>query len=181
MMRNNATDSTLKRNYLQKYQFLVREYELVKAKAHPKYRLVKDFYAANGTCAQTFLKYYGRYRQSGDMESFLPGKRGPKWRSRRTCAEIEAEVLKARESGNNRYEIHLMLSGRLGGRAPSPSAVYQILKRHGMNRLRPKMKAEKRQIIRKKAGELAHIDCHHLSRDLIACAPQRRYLGVRGR
>ena len=38
------------------------------------------------------------------------------------------------------------------------------------------MKEEKRRIIRKKAGELAHIDCHHLSKDLVADESRRRYL-----
>lgn len=30
-MRNNSTDQTLKKNYIQKYQFLIEEYERVKA------------------------------------------------------------------------------------------------------------------------------------------------------
>lgn len=42
-MRINTNDLTLVRNYLQKYQFLIKEYELVKQKQHPKYRFVKDF------------------------------------------------------------------------------------------------------------------------------------------
>lgn len=175
-MRNNASDSTLKKNYIQKYQFLIAEYEQVKAKRHPKYRFVKDFYAAHGTCPQTFLKYYARYRQSGEPDSLLPAKRGPKWRSRRTCPQIESRVLEARQSGNNRYEIHLILKPELGEQTPSPSCIYHVLKRHGQNRLKPAMKEEKRRIIRKKAGELAHIDCHHLSKDLIANDPRRRYL-----
>lgn len=175
-MRNNATDTTLKRNYIQRYQFLIEEYELVKAKRHPSYRFVKDFYAAHATCAQTFLKYYARYRQSGADASLLPGKRGPKWRTRRTCPEIEQDVLKARELGNNRYAIHLMLQASWGERTPSPSCIYQIFRRHGQNRLRPAMVTEKRRIIRETAGELGHMDCHHLSRDLIASQPGRRYL-----
>ena len=104
-MRINSQDTTLKKNYLQKYQFLIEEYERVKAKKHPHFRFVKDFYAFHGTCPQTFLKYYGRYRQSGDVADLLPGKRGPKWRTRRTAPEIEAAVLEARQKGNNRYEI----------------------------------------------------------------------------
>ena len=41
----------------------------------------------------------------------------------------------------------------------------RILKRYGKNRLTKPMITEKRRIIKEKAGELAHIDCHHLSRD----------------
>lgn len=175
-MRDNSRDSTLKKNYIQKYQFLIAEYEKVKQKMHPNFRYVKDFYAHHGTCAQTFLKYYGRYRQTGSEASLLPGKRGPRWRTRRTATEIEEAVVEARAFGNNRYEIRQMLKPRYGQRTPSASCIYQILKRHGVNRLQPKMKEEKRRIVKQKAGELGHIDTHHLSRDLVADAPKKRYL-----
>lgn len=175
-MRDNRHDGTLKKNYIQKYQFLIQEYEKVKAKQHPKFRFVKDFYAFHGTCPQTFLKYYGRYRASGELSDLLPGKRGPKWRSRRTGSEIEEHVLAARRQGNNRYEIHLIIKSRWGDRAPSPSGIYRILRRHGVNRLHPPMKEAKRRIVKTRAGELGHIDCHHLSKDLIEGPSQRRYL-----
>lgn len=175
-MRNNAKDQTLKKNYIQKYQFLVEEYEQVKQGRHPVFRFVKDFYAFHGTCPQTFLKYYGRYRQSGDPEDLLPRKRGPKWKSRRLCPEIEAQVLALRERGLNRYEIVRCLSATLGAATPSPSGVYQVLRRHGVNRLRRRMQEAKRRIVKQRAGELGHIDCHHLSRDLVASQARRRYL-----
>ena len=93
-MRINTRDETLKKNYIQKYCYLIEEYELVKKKNHPRFNRVADFYKAHGTCAQTFLKYYGRYRQSGsDVSQLLPAKRGPKYRSRRTDPAIEAMVL----------------------------------------------------------------------------------------
>lgn len=175
-MRNNAQDQTLKKNYLQKYQFLIQEYEQVKAKQHPRFRWVKDFYAFHGTCPQNFLKYYARYKQSADTNDLLPRKRGPKWKSRRTCPEIEEQVIALRKKGLNRYEMNRILHSQLGERTPSPSCLYQITKRHGMNRLTPPMKEEKRRIIKQRAGELGHIDCHHLSKDLIASCHQRRYL-----
>jgi len=175
-MRDNRRDETLKRNYIQKYQFLIDEYRQVKAKNHPKFRYVKDFYRFHGTCAQTFLKYYGRYRISADKGALLPAKRGPKWRTRRALPDIEAQVLALRAHGINRYEIHSMLKVTLAERTPSPSGIYQILKRNGQHRLTQPMTEEKRRIIRLKAGELGHIDCHHLSQDLIASDPKRRYL-----
>ena len=58
-MRNNSQDQTLKKNYIQKYQFLIQEYEQVKAGEHPRFRFVKDFYAFHGTCPQTFLSTMG--------------------------------------------------------------------------------------------------------------------------
>ena len=64
-MRINTQDLTLARNYLQKYYFLISEYELVKQKQHQRFRYVKDFYRANDTDKRSFLKYYNRYKQSG--------------------------------------------------------------------------------------------------------------------
>ena len=71
-MRNNNHDLTLIRNYIQKYQFLISEYELVKKKAHPKYKFVKDFHAANGTDRRIFLKYYNRFKKSNKTDALLP-------------------------------------------------------------------------------------------------------------
>jgi len=175
-MRNNSQDETIKRNYLQKYRFLIGEYEQVKAKQHPQFRLAKDFYAFHDTDPRSFLKYYHRYKQSGKEEDLLPQKRGPRWKTRRPIPYIERKVNALREKGMNRYEIVHVLKPKLGGATPSPSGVYNILKRHGLNRLRPAMKAAKRTIIKKKAGELGHIDTHHLSKCLMVNENKRRYL-----
>ena len=175
-MRVNTTDKTLKNNYIQTYQFLISEYEAVKSKSHSTFRRVKDFYQAHGTCAQNFLKYYNRYRQSKEPGSLLPGKRGPRYSSRRASVEIEELVLKEREKGCNKFEIASLLRTRLKEKTPTPSGVYTILKRHGKNRLTQPMQEEKKRIIKEKAGELAHIDCHHLSKDMIAGDKKRYYV-----
>ena len=175
-MRINTRDHTLKKNYIQKYQFLISEYELVKAKKHGVFKKVKDFYIFHGTCPQTFLKYYGRYKQEGTINAFLPRKRGPKYRSRRTPKNIEEMVLLERTKGCNRYEINHILKATRKEKTPSPSTIYNILKRYGKNRLSVKMQETKRRIIKEKAGELGHIDCHHLSKDMIANDRNRYYL-----
>ncbi|HLY70763.1 MAG TPA: integrase core domain-containing protein [Puia sp.] len=175
-MRINTNDKTLKNNYIQTYQFLIDEYELVKSRKHPTFKFVKDFYKSHGTCAQNFLKYYARYKQTRDIKDLLPGKRGPKYLTRRTPKEIEELVLLEREKGCNKFEINSILRPTLKDRTPSPSGVYQILKRYGKNRLIKPMVEEKRRIIKEKAGELAHIDCYHLSKDMIANDKNRYYL-----
>lgn len=176
-MQSNAKDSTLKRNYLHTYQFLVREYEQVKAKKHPTFKYVKDFYKAHDTCAQIFLKYYNRFKLSGEnTDSFIPQKRGPRYKVRRTPKEIEELVINERKKGCNKFEIHTVLKGRLKEKAPSPSGIYKILKRYEMNRLNVPMKEEKRRIIKEKAGELAHIDCYHIAKDTIFGAKKSYYL-----
>lgn len=175
-MRINTQDLTLARNYIQKYQFLIEEYELVKAKKHPKYRFVHEFHKAHDTDRRSFLKYYNRFKQSGNKNDLLPRKRGPKWKSRRFIPFIENKVIALRKKGNNRYEIVSILKPKLKQSTPSPSGVYNILRRHGLNRLKPKMKQEKRKIIKEKAGELGHIDSHYLNKGIVHNDNKRYYL-----
>lgn len=175
-MRNNNSDLTLERNYIQKFQFLMREYELIKEKKHPQFKFLEDFYRANGTDRRIFLKYYNRYKLSGNKKDLLPQKRGPKWKTRRTLPFIEQKVLDLREKGNNRYEIVSILKPKLKKFTPSPSGIYNILKRHNKNRLTEPMKLSKRKIIKEKAGELGHVDSHYLPKGIIANDNKRYYL-----
>lgn len=175
-MRGNTKDTTIERNYVQKWRFLIQEYELTKSKKHPHFRFVSDFYKHHNTCRQTFLKYYNRFKVSRKDCQLLPQKRGPRWKTRRPLPLIEQMVIQERIKGNNRYEIHSILKPRLKKHTPSPSGIYNILKRENLNRLKPIMKLNKRKIIKEKAGELGHIDCHYLSKDLIVNDSKRYYL-----
>ena len=175
-MRRTTSDRTLERNYQQKWRFLIQEYELVKSKQHPSFKFVSDFYQYHGTSKQTFFKYYHRYKQSGEGIDLLPRKRGPKWKSRRPLPLIEHKVIEERRKGTNRYEIHEILKPVLKKHTPSPSGIYNICCRYGYNRLNKKMKKTKREIIKTKAGELGHIDCHYLSKDLLVNDAKRYYL-----
>ena len=175
-MRDNSNDKTLERNYIQKWRFLIGEYELVKAKRHSKFRFVQDFYNFHGTSRQTFAKYYNRYRQSVADQALLPQKRGPRWKSRRTLPFIEHKVLEQRRKGINRYEIYAILKPVLKEHTPAPSTIYSICRRHGLNRLTKPMQQSKRKIIKTRAGELGHLDTHHLSGDLVLGARKRCYL-----
>jgi transposase InsO family protein len=175
-MRINSQDQTIKKNYIQKYRFLIREYEEVKSGRHARYRYAQEFYNAHDLDRRTFRKYYNRYLQSGNEEDLLPGKRGPKWKTRRILPEIEKKVIEQRHKGMNRYEIVCVLREDLQEQTPSASGVYLVLRRHGLNRLRSQMKEEKRKIIKLKVGELGHIDTHYLSKDLVVSDRKRRYL-----
>jgi transposase InsO family protein len=175
-MRISTQDDTLKKNYLQKYRFLIKEYERVKAREHPRFRFVKDFYEFHDTDRRSFLKYYNRYKQNGREEDLLPQKRGPKWRVRRPIPYIENKVKELRLNSLSRYEIVSVLRPKLKRFTPSPSGVYNIIRRHGLNRLKPEMRENRRKIIKDKAGELAHIDCHYLSRSIIRGENRRFYL-----
>src|ERR1700740_354861 len=129
-MRINTQDLTLQRNYLEKYRFLIKEYEQVKNKSHPVYKMAKDFYLANDTCAKSFLKYYNRFKQSGQAIDLLLAKRGPKYKTRRPLPFIENKVIELRKKGNSKYEIVNILKPTLTKFTPSASGVYNICKRH---------------------------------------------------
>lgn len=175
-MRNNSQDSTLERNYLEKYRFLIKEYEQVKNKTHPVHKKAMDFYTANDTCRKSFLKYYNRYKQSGKSVDLLPQKRGPKYKTRRPLPFIEQKVIELREKGNNKYEIVSILNPKLGKHTPSYSGVYNILKRHKINRLTLKIKKNHQKIIKERMGQLGHIDCHYLSKSIIRAENKKLYL-----
>ena len=169
-MRDNSFDRTIERNYVQKWRFLMLEYEQVKAGRSTAFRRVGDFYRHHGTCSQTFRKYYNRYLRSGAEADLLPQRRGPKWRERRQPHGIEAEILACRERGMNRYEVHAALRERRDT-VPSPSTIYRVFRRHGLNRRTRAMREEKRRIIKDKIGELGHVDLHQLSRDIFLAPP----------
>lgn len=176
MITERDTDSTMARNYMRQMGFLAKEYELTKAGKHPRYRFVTDFYKANHIQRQNFLKYYHRYKETKDLKSFLPNKRGPKYRTRRTIPFIEKQVIELRSNGINRYEICDMLRERIGKFAPSPSGVYNICKRYNMNRLSKPMKETKRKIIKEKVGEMGHTDCHYLPKGIVMNNSERMYV-----
>lgn len=175
-MRDNRKDNTIWRNYVEKYQFLITEYEQVKRKEHPVYKKVQDFYKAHDTCGKSFLKYYNRYKQNGKASDLLPRKRGPKYKTRRPIQFIENKVIELRQKGNSKYEIVNILKPSLHKFTPSASGVYNICKRYGLNRLTPKMQQHKRKIIKERMGQLGHIDCHYLSKSIIRGQSQKLYL-----
>jgi transposase InsO family protein len=169
-MRDNSFDRTIERNYLQKWRFLIKEYEEVKAGRSAQFARVGEFYRHHGTCSQTFRKYYNRYLCSGEEADLLPARRGPKWKTRRMPAALEAEVIAQRRLGLNRYEIYAVLREARQA-APSPSAIYRAFVRHGLNRRTRPMLEEKRRIIKDKLGELGHVDLHQVARDCFLRPP----------
>ena len=125
-MRDNSRDKTIERNFIQKWRFLIKEYELVKAKRHPHFRFAQDFYTFHGTNRQTFAKYYNRFLLNHSESALLPRKRGPGWKSRRTIPFIEEKVVNERRNGTNRYEIYAILKPILKDKTPAPSTIYAI-------------------------------------------------------
>lgn len=175
----NSQDETLLRNNYNLIKRLSEEHEQIKSKKHPKYSRVEDLYKANGISRQAFYKYLNKYKQNPTVEGVSPSKRGPKFKKRRTALYvIEEMIINLRKDGLNRYEIHMDIKRRYNKFAPSASTIYNILRDKGLNKLKPKMKQNKRKIIKEKAGEMAHIDCYNLPRGLIELNKQHYLVGV---
>jgi hypothetical protein len=166
-MEITSNYNTIIKNYLDKYLFLVEEYELAKTKSSTQFKYLKDFYQTHKLNRKTFLKFYNRYKESNNKQALLPQKRGPKYKTRRPLPLIEKNVIELREKGMNRYEIVNILKPKLKQFTPKPSGVYNICKRHNLNRLNKTMKINKRRIIKERIGELGHIDLHYLNNNVI--------------
>jgi transposase InsO family protein len=149
----------------------VKEYEAIKSKQSEVFKTVKEFCLHHQFSHQNFMKIYHRYKQNPCIEALLPQKRGPKFSTRRIDLTTEQKVVELRNLGNNRYEISKMLNPI----AISPSTVYNICKKHGLNRLKRPQKQERRKIIMSKIGELAHIDLHQLSKGITIAEPDKTY------
>lgn len=170
-------DNTLYRERISRYNDFIIEYEQIKAGEHPDFVYVKDWAAARKIDKKNFLKYYGRYRQSGKSWDLLPRKRGPKFKSRRPCEELEKKVIELRKRGNNKYEIASIISEQKDNIFKlSASGVYNICNRHNFNRMRPEMKEQRRKIIKERMGQLGHIDTHYLSKHVIGNQTQKLYI-----
>ena len=163
---------------IKRHEYLILEYEKIKLGEHPEIDKVYDFYKSHNLDPKNFLKYYNRYRQSHlDKLALLPQQRGPRFSTRRPDPAIENQVLSLRLQGFNRYEIHVKLKAKLKDRTPSYSGIYNIFKRHNLNRLNKAMKQEKKQkMIHNYPGEVGHIDCHYLPKTLISGEIKKRYL-----
>lgn len=172
-----SADRTLYNQRTRRYVEFIKEYELIKGKQHPAFTQVQTWASARKIDKRNFLKYYNRFKQSGgDVTLLLPQKRGPRYSTRRTDLAIEEQVKQLREKGNNRYEIADVLKKRDATKALSPSGVYKVLRRVGMNRLRQTQREEKRKIIKERMGQLGHIDTYYLSKYIVTGRVSKLYV-----
>ena len=161
-------ESTLTKNYLRHMKQLVQDYELIKSKKHPRYVFVNEFYKANNITRQNFIKYYNRYKLASMDSSLIPNKRGRKFGSLKSIPFIRDKIIELRNQGFGRYEIHDFLLPKYGKYTPSPTTIYNILLSKGLNKLDPRLiQTNKRRIIKDKAGELGHMDCHRLAKGIL--------------
>lgn len=165
----------LSQNMIKNMLRKVEEYEAIKNKTSTKFKWVKDFCAHYGFAHQNFMKVYKRFVASGrNPEALLPQKRGPKVGWNKISPKIEKRVIELRKLGENRYAIAEMIAQEELGKI-SPSSVYNVCRRHGLNRLSEKEKEEKRKIISKTVGELAHSDLYQVPRGTILSHPNKTF------
>lgn len=174
---NKSKDKTLEKNYVARLESLVKEYELIKQHNHPRYRFVKDFFKDNRIAHQNFSKYYHRYLESNkDPQALKPQKRGPKYKTRRIDLDLESKIVELRLLGLNKYDIQRIIKDDKKLHVPSLTTIYNYAKKHNLNIKNKRMKEEKVRYVRARAGELAHVDCHNLGRNIIKNDPKNYYL-----
>ena len=170
---STSNKGLISKTLAKKMMSCIIEYEKIKNKESEIFKTVKEFCLYHKFSHQNFMKIYHRYKENPVESSVVPQKRGPKYKTRRTDLSIEEKVKKYRESGNNRYEIVQMLKGE--GIKISPSTVYNICKRYGLNKLKQPQIRERRKIIMERIGELVHIDCHQLSKGITISNSNKTY------
>ena len=112
------------------------------------------------------MKIYHRYKQCPEASSLIPQKGGARFKTRRIDLRTEEQIISSRRLGNNRYEIREILKQNVN-LVPYATTIYDVCRRHGLNRLHRVEKKERRKIIMSRIGELVHIDCHQLSKGII--------------
>lgn len=161
------SDNTLQRKYMKQMREIIEAYELVKRKQHGGFRFASELFAYYHIPRQNFYKLYHRYSQEKSEEDLLPRKRGRKFGTIQTMPLIQQKIQELRSQGFGRYEIYDLMLPQYGRITPSPSTIYRILKLYGINNVNEEMLRHKRQIIKEKAGELGHMDCHQVRRGTI--------------
>lgn len=170
------SDSTLTRNYVKQMREMIGVYELVKQKKHGGFKFASEVFEFYRIPKQNFFKLYHRFKQVGTDRSLLPLKRGRKFGTIQTMPMIQHKIQELRNQGFGRYEIYDLMLPQYGRFTPSPSTIYRILKTYGINNVSKAMLRHKRKIIKEKAGEMGHMDCHQVRRGTVEGINKRLYL-----
>lgn len=166
--RSQGQDATIERRHINQMLRHIEDYELIKKGEHSRYKYVIEFFRDKGLCKQNFLKFYSRYQSlNRNVEALIPRKAGRKYK---TTLEYSPEVIDKvkdiRSKGYNRFDMAKILKDQ-GIIEISASKAYRLMKKLGINRLNPRLKEEKRKIVKKAAGELGHIDIHYVTKGTV--------------
>lgn len=174
--KKHKSYSRTEKNTIRRMVGIFEEYELIKSKKHEGMKTVQELFDARGINKANFHKYYRRYLDSKrNPNSIIPHKTGRKYKnSIQYAPEIIEEIEKLRSTGINRFDISKTLSTI--NYPISPSTTYRLMCKLGINKLNGRIKEEKRKIIKMKAGELAHIDVHYVTKGTVKGITGKLYL-----
>ena len=165
---SGGQDAVMQRRHINTMLRSFEEYELIKAQKHGKYSRVTDFFAVKGICKQNFHKYYRRFLNSKrDINSLIPHRSGRKFRDAINYApEVIEQIKEIRSKGYNRHDLCDIIKKERAIEI-SPSSMYRLMKKLGINRINLRIKEEKRKIVKEYSGELGHIDIHYVAKGTV--------------
>jgi len=161
-------DLVMERRHINTMLRSFEEYELIKSKQHKNFTTVTEFFEERSICKQNFHKYYRRFLYSKrDPNALIPHRTGRRFKEVLNYApEVIEQIQMIRAKGYNRYDVCAILK-REEFIEISPSSLYRLMKRLGINKLNFKIKEEKRKIIKMHSGELGHIDIHYVTKGTV--------------
>ena len=165
---SGGQDAVMQRRHINAMLRSFEEYEQIKTKDHGEYNTVTEFFEARGLCKQNFHKYYRRFLSAKrDISSLIPHRSGRKFRDAINYApEIIEKIKEIRSKGYNRHDLCDILKGEAAIEI-SPSSMYRLMKKLGINRINLRIKEEKRKIVKTHSGELGHIDIHYVAKGTV--------------
>lgn len=163
-----------KKLFAKKWLPILEEYEQIKGKKSSYFRKVKDLLSAHRITKRDLYKYYHRWVEADrNIESIMPRKRGPKYRTRRTLKPIERNIMKAyRKLGSPSYEIVELFKPYYGNQTPSSRTIDRIKARYPLNE---KQKKQIKRYEKRYPGELGHVDTYYLPLEV---SRERNYLAA---
>ncbi|MDR2691573.1 MAG: hypothetical protein LBB73_04645 [Dysgonamonadaceae bacterium] len=166
------TDSTLlSQTPARRIQSCIGEYERIKRRESTAFKTVKDFCPYHGFSRRNFMKIYHRCRQDPGPDS-LSATAWAEYRTRRVDLQTGERIINLHRQGDSRCEIRDILRENAAS-VPGPTAICNICRRHGPNRLHRVQKRERMKIVMNRIGESVHIDCRQLSKGITPARPGR--------
>ena len=127
-----------KRAMTQKWQLVLTEYELIKAKRNKNFKTITRLCEVFKIHRKDIRRYYPRWIQANkDPDSLLPRRPGPRAGQLKLLSkEEERFIIKIqRRLQANEFEIHEIIKGQFK-KHPSVTTIYRTFKRYPLNKKR---------------------------------------------
>ena len=114
---------------IKKWKSLVREYELIKKKRHPKFRKCNQFYAFHKITKQTFHTNYKRYQVNRCGSAFLRKDSEPRSPHVKDILVIRKKIVYWKNKGLRARQIQDKLRPKYGDLTPSTPVIYYHIRK----------------------------------------------------